>query len=429
MGVISAHNELLSEPDHLEYERRIERLREILDKESLDGVIVSDRRYDPDNPPAMTAPPYARYLSNMTLYGGGGGAAVWAHRANPLVVASRSADPVLVLPPGLRNSWVSYARHRSWIVDVKCAGENRVWASNHDFPSNSGVISPDDIAEAIEQSGLSRGRIGISGNWPDMHAIADRFPGAEFVPVIQPTQNGRRRDVLEPLIGANSEWEIARLERAQIAANVAIEALRTAAKGGATVREAGREGRLAAIRAGADELSVDGSVIAEPWTFAAYDLAPESLTFERGKLYLIEIAYCMVDGYSVQTCRLFTVGEPEPEVQRMYDTAMTSLHAMLNKLSVGVTGADMWDAGIGPLQDGGYAPWCRLGHSCGFEMFGPQRLQFFPGDRYQVEPHQAVTVHAPIVSGDGNTVGIIGDTVLAIEDGWRYFAPPADYAL
>jgi Xaa-Pro aminopeptidase len=235
--------------------------------------------------------------------------------------------------------------------------------------------------------------------------------------------------MLRPLVGSNSEWEIARLERAQVAANAAVDALRRAAKGGASVREAGVEAKIAGLRAGAEEISVDGSIIAEPWTFAWYNTAPASLRFEPGKLYLVEIAYCMVEGLSVQTCRLFTVGEPEPEVRRMHAAAMKCLRAMLDKFKVGVTGSDMWDAGIGPLQDAGYAPWCRLGHVSGFELHGPQGIQFFPGDQYEVVPNQAVTVHAPIVDATGNKVGIIGDTMLAQPNGWRYFAEPASFEL
>jgi Xaa-Pro aminopeptidase len=299
--VIERHNLVLGEEFHREYERRIAHLREILHEEGLDGVIVSDRRYNPENPTSMTTHAYARYLSNMTLYGGGGGGGHHANRSNPIVVASRHRDPIMVLPPGLRNTWPSYARHRSWIVDVKCSGENRVFQSQGDFPSNSGVIEFEDIASAIRESGLEKGRIGVAGNWPQMERTYAAFPSAEFVPVVQKTPDGKSRDLLKPLIISNSPWGIARLEKAQVAANAAIAALRSAAKAGASVREAGIEAKAAGLRAGAHEISVDGSVIAEPWTFAWYDTAPDHLRFEPGKLYTIEIAYCMVDGHCVQT--------------------------------------------------------------------------------------------------------------------------------
>jgi Xaa-Pro aminopeptidase len=126
---------------------------------------------------------------------------------------------------------------------------------------------------------------------------------------------------------------------------------------------------------------------------------------------------------------MLSVGEPEPEVRRMHEASLKSMHAMLGALKVGVTGADMWDSGIAPLEAAGYAPWCRLGHASGFELMGPQGLQFFPGDRYQVRPNQAVMVHAPIVDATGQKVGIIGDTVLAQEGGWRYLSEPASFEL
>jgi hypothetical protein len=46
-----------------------------------------------------------------------------------------------------------------------------------------------------------------------------------------------------------------------------------------------------------------------------------------------------------------------------------------------------------------------------------------------VRPNQAVMVHAPIVDATGQKVGIIGDTVLAQEGGWRYLSEPASFEL
>jgi Xaa-Pro aminopeptidase len=256
------------------------------------------------------------------------------------------------------------------------------------------------------------------------------FPNATFSAVVRKTADGASRDILAPLILSNSEWEIGRLAKAQRAANAATAALRKAALGGATIREAGVEARVAAIRSGVDEIDISGSVIAEPWTFASYDWAPEGLRFEPGKLYTIEIGYSMVDGLCVQTCRMFSLGEPEPEVRRMHEVGLKSMQAMLDVLKVGVTGSELWDAGLAPLTAAGYAPWCRLGHACGVELMGPQGLQFFPGDNNPVAPHQAVQVHGAIVSADGVKVGIIGDTVIAGEGGWRYLTnDPAPFDL
>jgi Xaa-Pro aminopeptidase len=235
--------------------------------------------------------------------------------------------------------------------------------------------------------------------------------------------NGRTKDILEPLIGSNSPWEIKKLERAHAATAAILRKFIDCARAGATIREAGREAELAGTRLGGESIIFQGSVYTIPFTYSPWAHAPEGAPFEKGALYEMEVGRCEVDGYAAQSARSFVVGPPNKAQVQLFDTVKRSFEAMTRRIEPGLTGEQMWDIALEPIKKAGLDAWGRPGHFMGFEFQGPQRLNFLPGNQWVIQENQAVTVHPAVRDRATGYVGMAGDTILVEKGGWRFLSP------
>src|ERR1700685_2248448 len=94
-----------------EYEARVGRLRELMDDYGFDGMVISD--YVVGQPMMSWIPnsSYVRHLSGFHIPGSPGA-------LNAIIVVSRTGDPILVVPPGIRNGFSHVAQATSWVPKV-----------------------------------------------------------------------------------------------------------------------------------------------------------------------------------------------------------------------------------------------------------------------------------------------------------------------
>jgi Xaa-Pro aminopeptidase len=412
-----------SSDDVAEYMRRVSKLREIMREHGFDAIVASDYSVPLPGDAYAATPHYTRYLSGFNVIGYGNGP------RNALVIVPLSGELSLVVPPGILRGWANLARAGSWIKKVVSAySEDPAW----ELRTRWGLVTDQasDVAQALKASGLERGRIGVSGTWTGYEETKAQLPNAHFESTVTKDANGRTKDLLESLIGANSPWEIRLLERAETAADATVNTFIKLAHAGATIQEATLEARIAGMRQGAEDIHFVGSVGVDPWTWGNWSHATPGAQFRKGALYSMELARCTVDGYTVQKARSFVVGSPTTSHGRIYDAAMRSMDVLLERIQPGLTGEQLWEIGLEPVKRAGLEAWSRSGHYMGFEFNGPQRLNFMPGNRYAVYENEVVMVHPAIIDKATGAVGIMGNTILLENGRWRYLsAQPPRYEI
>jgi Xaa-Pro aminopeptidase len=221
----------------------------------------------------------------------------------------------------------------------------------------------------------------------------------------------------------SSPAAIERLEAAHAAADVAVNRYIEVALTGATYREAIAEGKAAGLRGGADDVVLFGTVSAEPWAFWDLRMADPDAHFEDGKLYFVEIAHAPVEGFSIETARSFVPGTPDDRQRLVMTAVRESMEAMERVLAVGLTGAEMWRAGIEPVERVGLEAWAQIGHNEGWKPW-PRLTNFLPDSAERFEVGQVLVLHACIFDPVSRIGGMGGDSVLLEEDGgWRHLSP------
>ena len=401
-----------------EYRARMERLRGLMRENGLDGLVLSD--HVPGQVQMYSWQPnsaYVRYLSGFHL------PEVTGPYAGILVVPL-SGDPSLVVPPGALRSFQLLAERMTWIGQVVTsyqedpAWEERTWW---------GLITDQgaDVAKALRASGLVSGRVGVAGSWKGIEETKSALPDVEFVSTLVDggddslrSHTGGKRDILQHLISDASPAEVERLELAHAASDAALTAYIGAAKAGATQREALVEGKVAGIRAGAEDVWFIGTVDVKPFIFWDLSLVGPTDRFKEGELYFAEIAQATVEGYKIQTVRSFVVGAPSPSQVRLMQTLKGAVETMIETARPGITGGEIWELGIKLTADAGYEPWVVFGHSEGFKPH-PRPIAFGPGNRDFLEVGQVVNLHVSMRDTINDHIGMTGDTYLMESGGLR----------
>ena len=401
-----------------------------MERNGLDAVVVGS------GPPQVTsssisvgshgrfaAPRYHRYFSGVHIWG--------AESFSPqpgVVVLPLDGEPALVVRSGTLCTWVRLARAHSWIHNVVGTyRDDPEWES----ASNWGLSSPElpaDVAGALRDLGLERARIGVAGSWPGIEQTLASLPGVRVQPTLT-IDDGNPRDLLEPLLATNSAWEIGRLERAQAIADEAMTAFMEAASDGALIDHAVGEARSRAIREGSEDTIFEITCGLDDWALWVYPNQPRDAAFRTGDLITLGLM-SSYDGYWVQMPRTWVLGGPTAAQQRVFDAARRSLSVMLERIQPGVTGGELWDAGLEPIEGAGYQPRGRLGHSVGFTgVTGPERFSILPGNDVPMEDGLAFVLHPCVYDKGTGAVVQLGDT-LVMEGGSSRFlsAEPLPYA-
>ena len=414
-----------SSADIAEYDRRISNVRALMRTHGLDIIIANDEDRIVGLPPnsAKRQPPYARYLSNFYIPS-------QLHPHSTTVIVPLSGDPVLIIPPGIKRSFVHLARSRSWIAKVVDSYvDDPTWEVRTRwgwFGSELASV----IADELRTLGAEHARIGLATANISVEDIGSRLPSAHFEKTLVDDGSGTPTDLLAPLLATNSEWEIGTLEVAHSGADAMTYAFIETARSGGSVREARAEAQAAGIRAGVEEMILFGSIGADPFTYWDWSLAVDE-SFRRGKLYFFQVAVACVNGYEVQSARSFVVGGHGAEQLSLMESVESSLSAIYGAIRPGITGEELYSVGLKPIEAAGFELWGQLGHSMGFKLHaGPRGVALVPGNLHALTKHEAMVVHVCALDKDNGNAAMVGDTILIEDDGFRFLsAKPLGYEI
>lgn len=173
--------------------------------------------------------------------------------------------------------------------------------------------------------------------------------------------------VMDGLRLRKDEKEIAALERAVAAAEIAMHNLLPQLKPGQTEKQIAAMVMKEILAAGADGLAFDTIVSAGP-NAASPHAVPTDRPIQKGDLLIIDWG-AVADGYVSDITRTFAVGSVTEELHLVYDVVLAANEAGRRAAHPGATGAEIDRAARSVIENAGYGDYFihRTGHGLGIE--------------------------------------------------------------
>lgn len=307
-----------------------------------------------------------------------------------VVVVPKDGDLCLIAHPGFHYGTHKAARRTSWVKDVR--GVALGWSV--DFAKHA--------REALEERGLATAKIGIVGVELMSKILYDRLHDELPNAALEEAPG-----IVEEVRKTKSATELALIREACRLTDVSMDVFRKAARVGRRQAEAVAEAVYEAKRAGADDTNTPFAA-GIPWEWGFYR---GGSVFREGDMVAAEFN-AVYKGYYGQVCRTWVLGKPTPEQRKMYETALEASQRMGELLKPGVSGEELWRAGMEVIERAGYE-YCnvRFGHGMGLTM--AEGVDFIPGDKRVLQENYYVAVHPMVFQPDVVETGngaIIGDS-------------------
>ena len=187
-----------------------------------------------------------------------------------------------------------------------------------------------------------------------MNAISEDsdLSGIEFVPIADMTDAQRSIKDAE---------ELALLQRAIDASDLAMEKVCPTIAEGMTEREVAWRMEMAMRDAGADGISFDTIVAAGPNGAMAHHM-PTDKIIQRGEPIVIDMG-ARVGGYCSDITRTVVVGEPDEMFHKIYGIVLDAQLTAIDQVRTGMTGEEADGLARDVIADAGYGE--NFGHSLG----------------------------------------------------------------
>ena len=310
-------------------------------------------------------------------------AAVCTELFGPVTAAALGEDNVLTHP-----DWVETADFRPWIQPELSAAQatERAHQAARRLPGFSRPAAYDAsaafaaLSRLLERLGLKRARIGLD---------LDFWPAADFAWLRRSVRGPTWSDageVISLIKAVKSAREIECLQRAAALAESGMKSALAAVKPGVH-----RNDIAAAWQAGAQKHAESASwklsgqweyitVGALPWQGGGQITQGDVLKFDVG---------CLVDGYSSDSGRTFTLGRARPRSAEIMSALGEAFAAGLEQLRPGRLFSDVHAAATQAMRRAGFNTFSRghWGHSLGHDTF------------CEVPPFIAAEAHLPIEAG------------------------------
>jgi Xaa-Pro dipeptidase len=267
----------------------------------------------------------------------------------------------------------------------------------------------DATVAAVEEAGLSRGTIACDERvmFPEtVAAVRARLPNAKLVPGYH---------LFRRIRAVKTDQEVRRLKLALELTERAIHAAMGVAKVGVTEQQMIEEFERKIVSEGGKPLFTQlvfgrrgghGNVMKRDVKLAPGDV----IRFDVG---------CMVEGYTSDIARNFTLEEPDAETRRLYNAVLHGEEVATAALKPGVTAAEVFDIGVKAIREAGIPDYNRhhIGHGVGLEVYDIPTLM--PSDQTPIEAGMVLEVETPYY-----TLGYAGlqpeDTVLVTDNGGQF---------
>lgn len=176
------------------------------------------------------------------------------------------------------------------------------------------------------------------------------------------------QSLLDELRAAKDEDELEAMRRAQKITDEAFRAVLSFIRAGMTEREVAARLVYEMMRRGADKVSFDPIVAAGPNGSRPHAI-PGDRVIEQGMFVTMDFG-CKVDGYCSDMTRTVAVGQPDEEMERVYETVLEAQKAGIAAARAGVTGAEIDAAARRVIEQAGYGEYFShsFGHSLGIDI-------------------------------------------------------------
>jgi Xaa-Pro aminopeptidase len=201
------------------------------------------------------------------------------------------------------------------------------------------------------------------------------------------------------------------------------------AQPGVLIDEAMAEARYRALRGGSEDMVLETTCGTDEWSNWVAPTQARNARYRDGDLVTVSIGPAY-QGYWIQLPRTWKLGEPTAAERRVFDAARASLDAVLARVEPGVTGRQLWEAGLAPIERAGFEPRGRLGHNVGYAVVsGPERFSILPDNDDELQESMAFVVHPCVWDRAGGVVVQIGDSFVLENGRARHLSTsPVGYA-
>ncbi|OFW27541.1 MAG: hypothetical protein A3H97_21715 [Acidobacteria bacterium RIFCSPLOWO2_02_FULL_65_29] len=364
-----------------ELAQRINRIRRLMEERRLDALVV----YDTGVPLTRRGGATVRYLTNFFNLAAGNPSAV---------VIPSTGEPVLCIGPHFSGCQFTWAGLLSpFAVKGHVTDELR----------------PDwlrDFAEALSESGVRGGRVGIDGMRYMPAALLEglrrKLEGTELVDVTGLVYESQivRSKAEEPFIR----------KAAQIS-KLAMDAFLEAARPGVGQAEAVAIGEHTAYMAGAEDMVLFmGAGVPWLWGHKRTDLV-----FKEGDAVALEVN-ARYHGYFGQVCRTELLGKVSAEKQQMHDAARAAHDKMLSMVKPGITGQALFRAGVAEVRRRGFDySGVRYGHGLGMTI--AEGFDVAEEDTTPIPEGAYMVIHPMLIRSETGAASIHGDQFLVTANG------------
>jgi Xaa-Pro dipeptidase len=280
-----------------------------------------------------------------------------------------------------------------------------------DHPEQSCRNVVEALASGLEELGLTRGRVAYDerGLFIETHAaLKERLPDLDLIPGYQ---------LFRRIRAVKTDEELRRLEAVLRINEGAIGAAMAVAQPGATEQQLIEAFEGYVVSQGAKPLFTQ---IAFGRRGGQGYVMHRHASLHVGEVIRFDVG-CMLDGYTTDIARNFSLGEPDERCLRYFEATVAGIDAAAEAMQPGATAADVFHAGVAAVRANGIPHFARthIGHGIGLEVYDIPLLA--PADTTPIEPGMVFQVETPYYE-----LGWAGiqpeDTIVATDSGGHNLA-------
>jgi Xaa-Pro dipeptidase len=261
------------------------------------------------------------------------------------------------------------------------------------------------VCRALDLAGKRLGVEFLNMRVLELKQLEQYAPGCQMLDV------GR---VLSELRMIKDAEEIGHMRQAIRITEQALQKVADVIRPGRTDLEIAAELKIAFLRAGAQEMSFEPTVVAGPES-ASPHARPSGRLIEQGDLIVIDCGVSY-QGYVADITRTFAIGHPAPQLERVYEIVKEANAAGRAAVRPGVSAQEVDRVTRQVISQAGYGEYFthRTGHGLGLEVHEPPYI--VEGNEELLQPGMTFTIEPGIyLPGQG---GIrIEDDVLVTSQG------------
>jgi Xaa-Pro dipeptidase len=353
-----------------DYQGRVRRARELMQQNHFDGLYV-------------VAGPEMTYFTGYSAYQGG-----WPVWLSAFILPVEGA-PVLVISE-MHHS-IYRAKGGSWVENVR---------THMDGEDPTGLLG-----DVLRELGIAGGQLGVQDNmwYGDSELIAAAAPG---------TQVRSGGQLLNRLRMVKDAREVDALRRANEYCAAGYAQARESIRVGRPEYEVALEIAAAMLAAGSETMGVGGHF--RDWS---------GRIFQTGDPVDVDLAGNH-RGYNSDTARMVFIGQPDPEIERMYRVTLEAYEATMAVIKPGIPAEEVHRACAGYMAKQGYQQVWKVGHGVGLGPVHEAPL-VEEGNKILLEPGMVFTVDPGcFIKGGYKDLPIhVEDDILVTEDGAESLTP------